>query len=97
MKNKNESESSYTKILSEDITKLQNEFNTYTQYTPNTFTYPFGAVSKSSIPIIKELGFKASLSCEEGINVISRNPDDLYLLKRYNRSNNTSIQKILGP
>lgn len=96
MKNKNESESTYSKILSEDINKLQNEFSNYTNYTPNTFTYPFGAVSNASIPIIKDLGFKASLSCQEGINIISKNPDDLYLLKRYNRYNSTSIQKILN-
>ena len=38
-----------------------------------------------SIQYIKELGFKASLSCTEGINYITHNPDCLYLLKRFNR------------
>lgn len=54
----------YTTLLTNDITKLQNEFKENCNgYIPNTFTYPFGAISKESILIIKSLGFKASLSC----------------------------------
>ena len=84
-KKKGESDEEYKKILEEDINKLQNEFKENTGYTPTCFTYPFGGISNSSIEIIKELGFKASLSCEEGINKITKNPNSLYLLKRYNR------------
>ena len=84
-KKKCESDEDYKKILEEDINKLQNEFKENTGYTPTCFTYPFGGISNSSIEIIKELGFKASLSCEEGINKITKNPNSLYLLKRYNR------------
>lgn len=90
MKKKNESLEIYQKNLSDDIIKLQNEFKENTGYIPNTFTYPFGAVSTASFDIIKELGFKASLSCEEGINIISNDPECLYMLKRYNRPNNIS-------
>lgn len=90
MKKKTESLESYQNTLSENLTKLQNEFNENTGYIPNTFTYPFGAVSNASFDVIKELGFKASLSCEEGINIISNNPECLYMLKRYNRPNNIS-------
>lgn len=84
-KKKGESDVEYKKILEEDINKLQNEFKENTGYIPTCFTYPFGGISNSSIEIIKELGFKASLSCEEGINKITKNPNSLYLLKRYNR------------
>lgn len=84
-KKKGESDEEYKKILEEDINKLQNEFKENTGYIPTCFTYPFGGISNSSIEIIKELGFKASLSCEEGINKITKNPNSLYLLKRYNR------------
>ena len=58
------------------------------------FTYPFGGISNSSLDIIKELGFKASLSCEEGINKITKNPNSLYLLKRYNRPSYVSTYNI---
>lgn len=80
-----ESEENYRKILSNDITLLQEKFQENTGYTPNTFTYPFGSISKASIPIVKDLGFKASLSCSSGVNNITRNPDCLYCLKRNNR------------
>lgn len=90
MKKKNESIETYSSILKNDLSKLQNEFQTNTGYVPNTFTYPFGAISNASLNIVKELGFKASLSCGEGINIITKDPECLYQLKRYNRSGNIS-------
>lgn len=90
-----ESVETYSTILSNDINKLQNEFNNNTDgYIPNTFTYPLGAISKASLPIIKSLGFKASLSCATGINYITKNPDCLYLLKRNNRSGKISSEQF---
>lgn len=93
-KKKGESDDVYKKILEEDINKLQNEFKENTGYVPTCFTYPFGGISNSSLDIIKELGFKASLSCEEGINKITKNPNSLYLLKRYNRPSYVSTYNI---
>jgi len=85
MKKKGESDAAYATVLKEDIGKLQNAFLEHTGYTPTTFTYPFGAISHASIPIIQELGFKASLSCAEGINYLHGSSEELYGLKRYNR------------
>ncbi len=82
---KGETDEHYRQVLEEDIIKLQKEFEEYTNYTPQCFTYPFGGISNASLDIIKELGFKASLSCEQGINKLTKNPNSLYLLKRYNR------------
>lgn len=82
---KGETDEHYKNVLEEDILKLQQEFEENTNYTPQCFTYPFGGISNASLDIIKELGFKASLSCEQGINKLTKNPNSLYLLKRYNR------------
>lgn len=82
---KGETDEHYKNILKDDILKLQQEFEENTNYTPQCFTYPFGGISNASLDIIKELGFKASLSCEQGINKLTKNPNSLYLLKRYNR------------
>ena len=82
---KGETDEHYKSILKDDILKLQQEFEENTNYTPKCFTYPFGGSSNASLDIIKELGFKASLSCEQGINKLTKNPNSLYLLKRYNR------------
>ena len=94
MKKNYESLDSYKNLLSSDLMKLQKEFETNTNYIPNTFTYPFGAVSKDSTKIIKELGFKASLSCTSGVNLISKNPECLYLLKRNNRISGISSEQF---
>ena len=94
MKKQGESIVSYENVLSSDILKLQDEFKQNTHYTPNTFTYPFGAISKDSHQIIKNLGFKASLSCTNGVNRISHNTDCLYGLKRNNRPSNISTYQF---
>lgn len=94
-----ESIETYEHVLSNDIQKLQQEFEQNVGYTPTTFTYPFGSISKASFPIIKKLGFKASLSCASGINYITKDPDCLYCLKRNNRpsgiTSETFFDKIL--
>ena len=87
MKKTCESIEHYESVLKEDIMKLQQEFLFNTGYLPTTFTYPFGGISNASYDIIKNLGFKASLSCNSGINYITNSPDCLYGLKRNNRPN----------
>ena len=94
-KKKGESDAQYKAMLTEDLGKLQDCFKTNTGYTPNTFTYPFGSVSNASFDIIKEMGFKASLSCESGMNTITRDPECLYMLKRYLRTPKKSAESIL--
>ncbi len=93
-KKKGESIEQYKKIFSTDLMRLQNEFKEYTDYVPSTFTYPFGSVEKCSTDIIKELGFKASLSCSSGINFITKNKDSLFLLKRNNRPANITTENF---
>ena len=93
-KKKGESIEQYKKIFSTDLMRLQNEFKEYTDYVPSTFTYPFGSVEKCSTDIIKELGFKASLSCSSGINFITKNEDSLFLLKRNNRPANITTENF---
>ena len=94
MKKRGESLEEYAKILKEDLGKLQKEFQDNCYYTPNTYTYPFGAVSYAATDILKEMGFKASLSCKSGMNYITKDPEGLYLLKRYNREGSYSTEKF---
>ena len=90
-----ESLEQYSTLLTTDIMKLQNEFaENCNGYAPNTFTYPFGAISKESLQIIKDLGFNASLSCTAGVNYITKDPECLYLLKRNNRVYGISTEKF---
>ena len=91
-----ESLEEYKDALGKDVLKLQIEFKDICNYTPNTFTYPLGAISKESDEILKEFGFKATLGCQEGINYITKDKNCLYTLKRYNRSGNTTTEKFFN-
>ena len=87
---------SYEKILSYDLMLLQTEFLEHTGYTPAVYTYPFGAVSNDSFEIIKNLGFKASLSCENKTNIITQGDKDcLFMLNRFIRTASNSLCSIL--
>lgn len=94
MKKQNESVNYYKEFLYNDLSKLQDEFIKNTNYTPNTFTYPYGAISKDSINVVKELGFKSSLSCTKGVNHITKDKECLYNLKRNNRASNISTEQF---
>lgn len=85
----------YEKMLSYDLMLLQTEFLEHTGYTPEVYTYPFGAVSEASFDIIKKLGFKASLSCENKTNYISQDKESLYMLNRFIRPASRPLSVIL--
>jgi peptidoglycan/xylan/chitin deacetylase (PgdA/CDA1 family) len=91
---KNESLKEYEEFLKDDISRLNSLLNEI-NIKPVTFTYPFGYTDKNSLKIIKDMGFKASLGCEEGINIVERdNPECLYNLKRYNRPAGISAERF---
>ena len=94
-KKRGESDQAYKALLTKDLGKFQERFRENTGTTPTTFTYPFGSVSNASFDILKEMGFKATLSCESGMNTISRDPECLYMLKRYLRTPKKSAESIL--
>lgn len=101
MKTSSESHEQYSLALQDDIGYLQNRIQKMTGTTPNTFTYPFGFVTDDSKTILlNDMGFKATLTCYEGVNYIEKDPDDLYRLKRILRGPNKSSEdffKTIAP
>lgn len=94
-KQRGESDEHYKTALTEDIGKMQELIKTHTGSAPIAFTYPFGSVSKASFDILKEMGFKSTLSCESGMNYITRDSECLYMMKRYIRPHGRNLSKIL--
>lgn len=81
-----ESDKAYRDFLMADLCSLQDKIAYTTGVAPETFTYPFGAFNKNTDSILKEIGFKATLSCTEGISTIKKgDPECLYKLKRHLR------------
>lgn len=76
----------YAQFLMSDLGYLQDKIAYVTGVAPNTFTYPFGAFSDNTDEIIRQMGFKATLSCTEGVSTIKKgDPDCLFKLKRHLR------------
>lgn len=100
MQKSGESIEQYTLALEEDVGEFQNQIFEKIGQKPTAFTYPYGFISKSSKDILKNMGFRASFSCAEGINYITRDPDCLYRLKRVNRTPDQTSEdffKVLAP
>ena len=95
-RNKGEDINTYKKVFYDDTKKAQDRFMTKTGFSPYIYTYPFGAYSDETTDILKDMGFKMTLTCNEGINSITKNPDSLFLLKRYNRPSGISSQDFFS-
>lgn len=95
-KNPDESEEEYVSALTEDLNSLQSEIREHTGTLPVVFAYPFGFISKESMPVIRELGFTITLTCSERPNHITRNPECLYGINRYNRSGFYSTEEFMN-
>lgn len=94
-----ENESAYQARLENDLMLLQRELEKNGLTKPLCYTYPFGIISNASLDAVKRCGFKVSLSCREKTNIITKDPECLFLLNRYNRSGLTdtaSFMKKLG-
>ena len=76
----------YAKILEADLKKAHDIIYECTKRHPVAMVYPFGSTSNEAYGVIKKLGYVMSFSCTEGINVITKNPKSLFMLKRFNRT-----------
>jgi len=90
-----ESKADYEKVLSDDLDRCSSEIFENTGQISEAFAYPYGSIDELSLPIIKKLGIKATMTCKYGVNKITHNPEKLYGLKRITRYHNTSIKKLI--
>lgn len=90
-----ESNEAYRTLLETDIGKLQQACFDNIGWMPTTFTYPFGQISTEALPVLKEMGFLAALTCQEKLNCITGDPEQLFHLNRFNRPHGVSLQEIL--
>lgn len=93
LKNKGEDDDYYRELLTSDILKMQEKVKTNTGKETTIFAYPFGSVNKECQEIVERLGFKVTLGCEEGVNVINHE-SALKGLKRYNRSGTANREEF---
>lgn len=90
-----ENEETYKKALTEDLSKMQESLKQNSGINATAAVYPYGVYSSSTLGIVKELGFRCSMVCEERINtVIPGDSDSLFNLGRYNRPSGISSEEF---
>lgn len=94
-KMKSETNEQYHDVLTKDVLKMQELLKQNSDVDCKVFTYPYGKIYNGSIPIIKEMGFLASLSCYEKINTITKDESCLYLLGRFNRPSGITTENFM--
>ncbi len=92
-----ESVHEYSAFLNLDLGRMQTLMEEKTGYKPCAFTYPYGCYSKESKDILKSMGFRAALVCEERVNYIdTENNDWLYRIGRFNRPHGVSTAEFFA-
>ncbi|MBR4703926.1 MAG: polysaccharide deacetylase family protein [Oscillospiraceae bacterium] len=90
-----EGKEAYEERLSGDALLLQERLLQETGCLPSTFTYPYGAYDALSESVLRELGFQATLTCDFGMNLLDRDPDCLFGLKRICRAHGADLAALL--
>ena len=93
--NAGETPEEYAFTLGADIGLLNTELHDNCGISPVVFAYPFGALCRESLPVLRDNGIKMSLTCREGMNYITRSPDCLYGIFRNNRSGLVSTEDYM--
>ncbi|MEG1923793.1 MAG: polysaccharide deacetylase family protein [Clostridia bacterium] len=86
-----ESFSEYRNILMSDLSKTQKKLFDATSKLPICFSYPYGKYSPYSNTVIKEMGFKIALTCNEQQTMLYIGCN-LMQIGRYNRYSSASSE-----
>lgn len=87
-----ESDEEYKLRLTGDALLNNSFIREHTGVTPLVYAYPMGVYTAQSEAILKDLGFRSTLSTVKGVNALD---DGLYLLKRITGSYNVSSSKLI--
>lgn len=90
-----EGEKAYQTALKSDLSSLQAALKERCGIIPTVFAYPYGCVSAESYEVLQELGFQAAMTCEEKVNHLTGDPEELYHLGRFNRPSGISTQRFM--
>ena len=84
----------YQAIFLQDTQQAQDLFVSLDIAAPRCYTYPYGALNDETEALVTQCGFAASLSCEEGIASITRDPACLRRIRRFNRDGRVTSEQF---
>ncbi len=90
-----ESRGAFEERLAADALHAQERIWEETGRKCEAFTYPYGRYSAESEEALRELGFRATLTCDFGVNRIRAGEDCLFGLRRICRSHSADLAALL--
>ena len=94
-KKSGESFEDYKRAIEDDLNKTQTMLKQNCGISPNAFAYPFGAYNQDAEKIISEMGFRAVLTTDWGVNKVSQcGVDTLLHLKRAERCHGAASENF---
>lgn len=91
-----ESYTDYRRALLNDTTQAQRFFKKQFGTEPAVYAYPYGLVCPAGRTVIAMLGFKATLGCEEKLNLLLRgSTEGLTEMGRFNRPAGVSTEEFM--
>lgn len=85
-----EAETDYERVFSADMNLLNGRFEEHIGAAPTAFAYPFGIRCPTGKGLLLASGYRVFFTCDERVNTITRDPECLYELGRYNRPNDAN-------
>ena len=95
-KSPGETEEQYRERLTKDLEQAQAAIKTGVGTDARTFVYPFGVMSQTTPKLLKEMGFSVTMTCEERIGRVTKDPESLYGLGRFLRPSGMSSKEFFG-
>ncbi len=92
---KGEDTQSYRQLLQEDLQQFNQVMQEQTGQIPTCFTCPYGEKNEEMLSVIRAMGFRAMLDCEEKPNVLT-SEEDLYHIHRYLRPNEGTAEAFFA-
>ncbi|MDO5783515.1 MAG: polysaccharide deacetylase family protein [Eubacteriales bacterium] len=86
----------YRAVFMSDTQQAQDLFAAMDIAVPSCYTYPYGALNEETEELLSQCGFTASLSCEEGVASIVRDPACLRRIRRFNRDGRVTSEQFWG-
>ncbi|MDO4572946.1 MAG: polysaccharide deacetylase, partial [Clostridia bacterium] len=92
-----ESDADYAAAFTLDAMQCQEKLLAATHIEPLAYVYPYGIIDPASPRLLKEMGFRVTLSCYEERSRITRgDPDCLFSLGRYNRPSGPDTESFFA-
>lgn len=93
--NPDESIKDYQNIFIADTMRTHFNLMKNCNITPQVYAFPYGFYCDEATQLLKGLGYKATLICQEKPNYITHDPDCLFGLNRYNRPAGVTTDKFM--